>query len=397
MKTEHSVPRATKDAIGEHHNVSGDLARRDFLKQSALLGVVAGLGAIAPAVVHGQSTVLNVRDYGALGDGVKNDTEAFRKAIAAVPTGGTVLVPAGRYMLDAVNDINWGVRLKSNMKLQLQANAKLQVIPNNLDRSYLLWVDGKQNVEIAGDPTSIAAMPELIGDRDTHLGLTGEWGQGIRIEGSSGVVVSGVRILRFWGDGITVGSASTDVTISNVQCRFNRRQGLSIISVTGIDVLNSEFGYTSGTKPQAGIDIEPDPGREVRTVRIINCNLRRNMGNGIELNGSAGLIDGVRIEGCRVEDNGGYGLYSQAASNVTVLNNPQIRDNYYRGVYLASTSASHTIQGNHFATNTLWAYAVNDAPTCTAPTDGTPTVSQRHVEVRAGATGTVLLANTYCA
>ncbi len=42
--------------------------------------------------------VLNVRDYGAVGDGTTDDTDAFRQAIDAAEKGA-VLVPAGRYVI----------------------------------------------------------------------------------------------------------------------------------------------------------------------------------------------------------------------------------------------------------------------------------------------------------
>jgi hypothetical protein len=46
--------------------------------------------------------VINVKDYGAAGDGVTNDTEAFIKALAACAVGGgTCLVPEGTYLISA--------------------------------------------------------------------------------------------------------------------------------------------------------------------------------------------------------------------------------------------------------------------------------------------------------
>ena len=45
---------------------------------------------------------VNVRDYGAVGDGVTNDWQAFTDAWAAIVTnGGTLVIPAGTYLLNA--------------------------------------------------------------------------------------------------------------------------------------------------------------------------------------------------------------------------------------------------------------------------------------------------------
>lgn len=45
--------------------------------------------------------IFNVKDYGAYGDGIQNDTNAFIAASAALTAagGGTLLIPAGVYMV----------------------------------------------------------------------------------------------------------------------------------------------------------------------------------------------------------------------------------------------------------------------------------------------------------
>ena len=49
-----------------------------------------------------EEPVVNVKAYGALGDGVTNDTAAFNKALAACAVnGGTCLVPEGTYLISA--------------------------------------------------------------------------------------------------------------------------------------------------------------------------------------------------------------------------------------------------------------------------------------------------------
>jgi hypothetical protein len=56
---------------------------------------------VKPSTNKWDQKAFNVKDYGAKGDGANDETPAFQKAIAAVKQqgGGTVYVPAGRYML----------------------------------------------------------------------------------------------------------------------------------------------------------------------------------------------------------------------------------------------------------------------------------------------------------
>jgi len=66
-------------------------------------GTVAGAALAAPAADPASSAAaLNVRDFGAIGDGNADDTAAFHKALAAAAklhSGRTVLVPGGSYRL----------------------------------------------------------------------------------------------------------------------------------------------------------------------------------------------------------------------------------------------------------------------------------------------------------
>jgi Pectate lyase superfamily protein len=48
-----------------------------------------------------RNDVCNVRDYGAVADGVTDDAPAFRAALAATPNGGTLYIPSGIYFLNS--------------------------------------------------------------------------------------------------------------------------------------------------------------------------------------------------------------------------------------------------------------------------------------------------------
>ena len=60
----------------------------------------------SPTLSIGAATV-NVRAAGALGNGQHDDTGAFQAAIDSLPaSGGTVVVPPGNYMINALVSIN---------------------------------------------------------------------------------------------------------------------------------------------------------------------------------------------------------------------------------------------------------------------------------------------------
>ncbi|MGC8863790.1 MAG: glycosyl hydrolase family 28-related protein, partial [Armatimonadota bacterium] len=61
--------------------------------------LVAALLFAAPAAIEAQ-LVVNVRDFGAKGDGTTDDTAAFQAALDSIADkGGTVSVPAGTYLI----------------------------------------------------------------------------------------------------------------------------------------------------------------------------------------------------------------------------------------------------------------------------------------------------------
>ncbi len=350
--------------------------RRDFIRKSLLLAIppVLGFSGIGKVFAAAGSTTastynppsrargsvsVNVRNHGARGNGTYDDTAAFQSAIDSLPSsGGTVVVPAGDYAINPV--VN--VRLRSKMHLKLESGARLLAKRNSAERAYVLMVYKVSDVEISGGA--------IVGDRENHLGTTGEWGHGIMVRGSNRVTIRDMHLSKCWGDGISIGGAMVtnaptipcnDVAIANVVCTNNRRQGLTIGCSTNVKVYDSEFSYSNGIAPQCGIDIEPDSddARTTDTVHIENCLIRYNKGNGIL---SYKRVKGVTVKSCTIEYNGGYGLLCVTPNGGYIAQN-RFQHNYLYGVMFSASTKSYQASGNVFKNNHTRLHGVKTATT----------------------------------
>lgn len=314
------------------------------LLTAALPASAANWWTSTPTLSIGSASV-NVRNAGARGDGVHDDTAAFQAAINSLPTsGGTITVPAGTYRINALKSIN----MRSHTRLKMDPLAQLVAIPNNQTRSYVVKAWRVNNVEIVGG--------SIVGERMRHIGDSGEWGMGIDILASSKVYVHDLKVSNCWGDGLYVGSQgsagnstpSADVTIKNVVSDNNRRQGLSVGPVNHLYILNSTFSNTHGTKPQAGIDIEPMSTRGLaQNIRIEKSRITGNGGSGVE---AQAHVTGLTLTSNTIKGNTGYGVYGNSASHIAIAGN-LITENWLFGVSVKSTTHDVDIVNNTITYN----------------------------------------------
>lgn len=262
----------------------------------------------------------NVMSFGAHGDSVTDDTAAFNAAISDTPTGGTLLVPPGTYLIDPTPTTG-GVRVNKSMTLRLAEGAVLQAKTNALTTYAVVHVNAA-DVTIEGQGT-------IRGDVTTHTGSTGEWGHCLEIvNGADRCHVRGITCSNAWGDGIYIGSREianvVDAIIEHVVCDSNRRQGLSVVGTTRLTVLGSEFRNTGAihyTAPAAGVDVEPDTSNSTNLdTRFIGCTFTNNYGGGLVLSGGQATVT-ARVISCHATGNGHtdsyYGGINAAGAHVS--------------------------------------------------------------------------------
>jgi hypothetical protein len=320
------------------------VARRSFIRS---VGVVT-LGVMAGGFVRAQGAAgssVNVKDKGAKGDGLTDDTDAFQAAVNSLPAaGGTVAVPAGSFLIDASRSI----RLKSGTTLRMEQGTRLVAKPNSLDRSYVVLVEGAKGVVISGGA--------IVGERDHHTGTTGEWGHGIYVRGSVDVSISDVHISSCWGDGICIGAIpqkgalalkSSAIRIQRVVSTGNRRQGLSIGPAEDVRITECEFSNTNGTKPSAGVDIEPEQPETAARITVSGCRILNNAGPGIQI---YRFVEGAQVENCEIRGNAANGVLIVGASGSTVSGST-IADSGLSGVLVRGGANASVISGNTLSTN----------------------------------------------
>lgn len=285
------------------------MKRREFICTSGLKGA-AGIGAaltlqsFTNKVEDNDSSVLNVKNFGAKGDGNTSDTEAIQKALdAAGEINGTVWFPSGVYRchdlkvppyVTLLADSAWIFRCEKR-------GAVLEL--DSTEASCLLDITGSYGVRIRG--------LMLNGIRDTEKPIHGiylnnpeKWSPK-----EDTIVIDDTKVMNFSGHGV-----------------FFRRVWLFIVR-------HSQFMSNKGD----GIRLLGWDGF------VTDNQFSANGGNGFGCDDCGAT---VMFTANRVEWNGGYGLFIHAGDDWNVTGNSFDR-NCEAGLYALKASAV-AITGNVF-------------------------------------------------
>ena len=260
---------------------------------------------------------VNVKDFGAIGDGITNDTQSIKKAIEYINTnGGNLNFENKIYNISVTANKESVFTVKTDKKVCINLNgAKLNVIPNTYPQWNVFLIENCLDVTIKNG--------HINGDRLLHdyttISGTHEFGYGFFIS-NCGAIIKDMTISNMIGDGIIIKNGSTGGTVLVENCEIYkcRRQGISVLD-SDINIFRNlnihNIGASDGidgTSPFSGIDLEPVSGTKlINSVIIENC----------IINSPSAIINGINnILKMDITNTNIIGNYNVASTNIVFKN-----------------------------------------------------------------------------
>ena len=276
--------------------------------------LAAGSGASQRTVLDKLRDAVSVKDFGAVGDGVTDDTAAVQACVDAAKNGTnkTIRIPAGTYLVSHIDMIGLAY---SNLtfigegmptfKFKLPAGGR-QTIPGYPNPTFarsnladgIFVLDANVANQFTNDANSIKNVT-FIGIKwmmDVVTDGFDELMHCVCASGTSGLYFDHCQFVGFMGDGLAVCrgrgtgpvvgalpsygyNANTVVT----NCIFDginkdNRQGISIYHCDGFTIMDNVFKNTTRSNMPGAIDIESDSDSTTTRCGLITRNTFDNIG-----------------------------------------------------------------------------------------------------------------------
>ncbi|XVF43986.1 hypothetical protein PTKIN_Ptkin02bG0084000 [Pterospermum kingtungense] len=307
--------------IDDDFNILGELENLDIAEEDADLSEIPSWTS-----GHGGKVVVNVDSFGAVGDGVSDDTQAFRKAwdTACSTPKSVLLVPPGRRYL--VNATRFKGPCADSLVVQIDGTIVAPDKPKNWDPNLpRLWLDFSK---LHGVLFQGSGVIDGSGSKWWASSCKKNKSNALTIDSSSSIKVKGLTIQNSQQMNFVISkSESVGVSEVRVSCPGDspNTDGIHITRSTNVvlqdckietgDDCISIVNASSAIKmkriycgPGHGISIGSlgkDNSTGIVTKVVLDTAFLRETTNGLRIKtyqGGSGYVRGVRFENVRMED-----------------------------------------------------------------------------------------------
>jgi len=311
-------------------------------------------------------TTISVDDYGAVGDGTTDDTVSIQSALDTLKTSGgiltftsgkTYIISTGLDLLHYPADKNYLIQSSDKVK----AIIKIKAGTANVWGTWGMRLYNSKNITISnicidGNRQARNPQDETSGTSIIYI-----------YKNCNGTRFNDLLLINSVMDAIYITAVESDVTtfttdfeMRNCVLSNSYRNNMSIIRGQNFKIIGCEFNNANGHDPEAGIDLEPNPGGAdmgYSNILIDSCRFYNNNKFGIQLS-SAATICGTSTIKDSIFDNNGGGINIGSKSNT-------IKDNIFKNfdhinyrdgiIYFHSNLESDDNQlfNNYFYNNSL--------------------------------------------
>jgi hypothetical protein len=324
-------------------NIFPHLANTDDPSQGdALIGFKQPLKRAVPRTVHDKlSEFVSVKDFGARGNGIANDSIAIQNAINSLTHGGTVFFPVGQYIIS------------SALKVTVPGDKK---VPG--DRSVFLKGEtigvrsiNRVGVELYLDDASDDNMVEFIGtggtDTFSSVGLDGiklfgnkvnqASGHGLVLDNLKDIYIGRLIIENVKGDGLFASSGPVNQLFGD----YIEIQNCGRIGFNGGSLADSHINYLmAGWNEEHGIQLATH-------VQINQIHTYLNGKSGLRISGKQNQIGLIRANDNQWEGVVLINANNNIIDNLLTYNNGldvEADDEKRSGLRIAGTSKGNIVK-----------------------------------------------------